>query len=383
MVKLVLRSAFLLAPLTAAALFAFAGCSDETGGDEPRGDAGADTATVDSFVPPQDSGGIDSGKRDCKADKQVDGVQQHLDCAGLYSDFATKTVAAENKPYSPGLEFWSDGAVKTRFLYLPPGAKIDITDFDEWKFPNGTKIWKEFKLGTKRIETRLYFKADDGSWHHTVYRWNDAETDAIRKDNGEKVPVAGKPPYEVPNVGQCNDCHDGRTEPVLGIDAVSLGLPTAKGITLATLAADGRFSAVPPATSMTIPEDTTTKAAAALGWLHVNCGSCHNTNGSAKFTAMFFLLRPSQLMPVGVAVTDLDAYKTAVNVASTTYVTDAGAGFPRIQPGMPAESLVSLMSGRRVPAGEDPSSNQMPPIVTRLVDTAGHQLLDDWITALP
>lgn len=381
--KVVFRSAFLLAPLTAAAIVSFAGCTDETGGDKPSApDAGGDSALPDNFVPSQEAG-QDSGKRDCKADVQADGLQQHLDCTGLYSDFGAKTVAADAKPYTPALEFWSDGAIKSRFLLLPPGSKIDITDFDEWKFPNGTKVWKEFKLGTKRIETRLYMKTADGGWRHTSYRWNDAETDAVRKDSGEKVPVPGKAPYEVPNVGQCNDCHDGKKDPLLGVDAISLGLPGAQGITLASLVADGRLSAAPPATTITIPEDGTLKARPALGWLHANCGSCHSVNGSAKFTALLFALRPSQLTAGTAAVTDLDAWKTAVNVDSSSALTDAGTPFKRILPGSPGESLASLLAGRRAPIDSDPSTAQMPPIVTRVPDVAGHQQLVDWITALP
>ena len=50
--------------------------------------------------------------------------QQDLRCTGLYTDFASKALAPDNKEYTPGLVLWSDGADKTRWLYLPPGAKI-------------------------------------------------------------------------------------------------------------------------------------------------------------------------------------------------------------------------------------------------------------------
>ena len=32
--------------------------------------------------------------------------------------------AKDAVPYTPGVTFWSDGAEKQRYLYLPPGAKI-------------------------------------------------------------------------------------------------------------------------------------------------------------------------------------------------------------------------------------------------------------------
>jgi hypothetical protein len=386
MQKVVLRFAVLTLPLTVAV---WAGCSSEPEeGPAVSPDAGTDTATPDAYVPPVEAA-VDAAPpgRDCAADVAADGMQMHLDCTGLYADFASKTVRTDNKAYTPGVAFWSDGAEKSRFVYLPPGAKIDITDFDEWKFPNGTKLWKEFRLGTKRIETRLYERSKD-SWRHTTYRWNETETDAIRMDKGEKVPVPGKTDYEVPNTGQCDFCHLGRTSPVLGFDAVSLGLPTAQGVTLATLAAEGRFTTPPPATSLTIPDDNGGTAAPALGWMHANCGPCHNSNpvAGAQFTQLFLLLRPSQLLPeAGVAtVQDLDSYKTAVNVESMRANVDAGVNYLRIAPQDPASSLASILSGRRVPAGEEPNAGvQMPPLVTRAVDTQGHALLDAWINALP
>lgn len=387
--KAVLRFAFLALPLAVAG---WAGCSSSDGSATPTPDAGPEAAPVADALPPVDSSPVDAAppKRDCAADLQADGLAMHLDCTGLYSDFAAKTVALENKPYTPGVQFWSDGAVKSRFLYLPPGATIDIASFDEWKFPNGTKVWKEFVVGGKRIETRMFAKAK-GTWARTTYRWNDAETDAVRKDGGEKVMIPGQAAiYEIPNSGQCDYCHMGRTDQLLGVEAVSLGLAAAQGVTLASLKADGRFSAAPPTTSITIPEDGTMKAAAALGWLHANCGACHNGNADAAANilhpSLWFLMKPSQLVPEAgtAAVTDLDAWTTAVNIDSTRSNVDAGVPYKRIVKGDAAHSLVSILSGRRATGTEEPNAIiQMPPLVTRQVDTAGHALLDAWITAIP
>jgi hypothetical protein len=385
MQKVVLRLAFFAVPLIAAV---WAGCSsDGTPGATASDAAPEATAELDAFVPPVDASDAAPAKRDCAADLQ-DGLQMHLDCSGLYADFAAKTIAPENKPYTPGVQFWSDGAVKSRFLYLPPGATIDISNFDEWKFPVGTKVWKEFKIGGKRIETRLYSKAMT-AWKYTTYRWNDAETDAIRNDTGEKVTIPGQTAvYEIPGTAQCDYCHMGRTDNLLGVEAVSLGIASAQGITLASLASDGRLSATPPATTLTIPEDGTAKAVAALGWLHANCGGCHNPNGAANVLdpPLYFLIKPSQLLPEAgtAAVTDLDAWKTAVNVMAVRIDDDAGAPYLRIKPNDAVHSLASILSGRRVTGAAEPTADvQMPPLVTRQVDTTGHALLDAWIGALP
>jgi mono/diheme cytochrome c family protein len=383
------RAARVLLPVSVslAAAGAWAGCSDETGGDVGPGGA-------DSAAPEVSSADVAQKKptRDCAADEGADGLKQHLDCTGLYDDFETKTVAKANKPYRPGLEFWSDAAEKERWLYLPPDAKIDVSDFDAWKFPIGTKVWKAFKIGGKRIETRLYTKTESGVWRHTTYRWNADETDAVRLDSGEKIPFAGRPIYEVPNTNQCAYCHDNRKEPLLGLDAVSLGLSTAQGITIASLLAEGRLEGTPAATQLSIPNDATGKAAAALGFLHVNCGVCHAKDGFAEETGLFMRILPSQLIVGGVAadggaeaVEQLSAYKTGMCQTATTRLHPDGGTLPilRIAGGDPANSLVSILSGQRAPEGTEPNQNvQMPPLVTRMVDVQGHKLLTDWISAL-
>lgn len=374
-----------LVGLVAMSLAAVAACSDDpeaTPDPEPveAGEAAApDTSVADSGP----------SKRDCKTDLDGDGLSRHLECAGLYQDLATKAVAADLRPYKPAAEFWSDGAQKQRWIYLPPGAKIAIGGdggFDEWSFPPGTKLFKEFAIGGKRIETRLFEKSPEGSWRHTTYRWTADETDAVRNDVGEKL--AGLGPdggiYEVPNTGQCNDCHDGRKEPVLGFDAVSLGLPGATGLTLSALATEGRFSDAPPLTELALPNDATNLAPPALAWLHANCGACHNGNptAGASFRA-HYLVRASQLV-ADASVETLDPYTNAYCVDSNRFDPDAGTPFKLIRGGLPADSLIAVLAGQRVAAGEVPlGSVQMPPLVTRAPDTAGLAAVKAWIAALP
>ena len=328
----------------------------------------------------------------CAADLS-EGTFKHLSCAGLYTDFAAKRVDPALRSYKPALELWSDGAEKQRFIFLPPGTKIDTSNIDEWVFPNGTKVWKEFRLAGKRVETRLYEKATDGTWRHASYRWADDESDALRSDSGEKVSRGvDVPPYEIPSANQCNDCHVGRKDKLLGFEAVSLGLPGAAGVTLATLVAEGLLTAPPASSAIAFPEDATGKAAAALAWMHVSCGPCHNRSSSAngEKSRVYTLGHASELLVqdgggATVAVEALDAYVSTVAHASSVEIPDGGgATFFMIRAADPGASLVSYLSGRRVPAASNPTEKeQMPPIVTRLVDTKGHALLDAWISALP
>src|SRR5690242_13451668 len=79
-------------------------------------------------------------------------LPQHLHDTGLYEPDSMQ-VRAENLPFTPQYSLWSDGASKQRWIYLPPGTRIDASNPDAWEFPRGTKLWKEFRHG-RAIETR-------------------------------------------------------------------------------------------------------------------------------------------------------------------------------------------------------------------------------------
>ncbi len=67
-----------------------------------------------------------------------------LACTGLYADIVTKTLAPGVRFYAPAVPLWSDAAQKGRWIQLPAGTQIDASDPNEWTFPVGTKVWKEF-----------------------------------------------------------------------------------------------------------------------------------------------------------------------------------------------------------------------------------------------
>lgn len=364
-----------------------AGCSDDGGTTAtPPTDAGTDAPVVDAT--PAADGGDGSTALDCAKDTDLDGVKKHLQCAGLYSDFAAKTIAPDVKEYTPALEFWSDGAEKKRWVKLPAGAKIDATNFDEWTYPEGIQLWKQFKVDGKLVETRLYEKGAIG-WRHTVYRWNAAENDAVRKETGEILPPNGTRTrsYEIPNTTQCNVCHTGRVEPVLGFDAIGLGLDGAKGVTLASLVADDRFTAPIPAPTLALPDDGI-GARDAFGYLHINCGTCHNDNqGAGAFlTKPKLLAKPSQILGLdgGTAATydTMPAYVTTV--CADSFRSDPDGGLLKyIRGGDPSASLISTLAKARAPEGQAPTGTvQMPPLVTRAPDPGVQTKLDPWITAL-
>src|SRR5262249_43826970 len=153
---------------------------------------------------------------DCARDTPEGGVEapNSLRCAGLYGDWASKTLAAGVRSFAPAYVLWSDGAVKTRWVRLPPGAKIDVTDPDEWVFPVDTKFFKEFAVGGRRVETRMFWKVAPSTWVKTTYAWSADGSKATRLDTGSGGPPSvgiiddggvdggldGAAYYEIPSV---------------------------------------------------------------------------------------------------------------------------------------------------------------------------------------
>ena len=63
---------------------------------------------------------------------------------GLYVEGSCSLLAEGVRFFAPRYALWTDGAAKERYIYLPPGTSIDTTDPDQWIFPEGTMIWKNF-----------------------------------------------------------------------------------------------------------------------------------------------------------------------------------------------------------------------------------------------
>lgn len=358
----------------------------DAGGGAPLADgAGADAAQ------PGDAGSDAQELGDVAGDGAVlcptdGGVPNDLACTGLYSDWATKTLASGVQAYTPAYLLWSDGAQKSRWVYLPPGTSstIDTSNMDDWVFPVGTKVWKEFTVGGQIIETRLLWKTSADpytGWNVLDYRWSsDAHSATLLLDGETNV---NGTTYEIPSQTQCFECHEGRKDMLLGFDLVGLGAAGGAGLRLSDLVSQGRLTHAPPATTIAIPEDTTGKAAAALGYLHVNCGvTCHNASSAAQAmnTGLYMKLLATQMYPDGGAgqVNQLDTYTKTVNVTAIDMPNNVN--WMRIAPGDAAHSLLPQMAMAR-----DPNAgvfSPMPPIVSHQPDPAGVGTVEAWINAL-
>lgn len=310
----------------------------------------------------------------------ADLLPERLSQTGLYADAATKQLAPGVLAFSPQYPLWSDGARKHRWIALPPGTSIDASDPDAWVFPVGTRLWKEFAFD-RRIETRYLELTPDG-WRFATYRWLGDESDALLAARfGERAVYAlpGGGTYDLPARTDCRACHEGNVSRVLGFSALQLsgardpgalhGEPLGPGdLDLASLVARGLVRGLPDSLVANPPRIAAGSPAerAALGYLHGNCSSCHNTRGPLADLDLSLEVRVTPGAPPPGALT------TAVDRRARFQ--PAGAlPWTRIASGRPEASLVLERMSRR-----DPIS-AMPPLGTHVVDHAAVALVGRWI----
>lgn len=342
----------------------------------PRAEAGAapDSSAPDANADATTDGGTleaddASPGIDCTTDA---GHPVVLGCTGLYSSWPARTIAPGVRAYTPGLALWSDGADKQRYIALPPGTTIDTSDLDEWTFPVGTKLWKEFDFGGQPVETRFLWKTAPATWFRTTYAWSADGSSATEVTTGVENVNGGT--YEIPSQTMCTTCHQGRIDGVLGFEAVSLAAPGAAGLTLAELTGEGLLSNA-PATPPVVPGTATESAA--IGWLHANCGTaCHNRSPRALAGSTGLYMR----LDVGTLATvqTTDVWTTAVGQPSD-FQTSPDGGLLLIDPGNPENSCIYLRDSTRDDQGQ---GFQMPPIDTHVVPTAGVALVQAWIAGM-
>jgi hypothetical protein len=359
------RACFLL--LACAAL---AGCDDETLPSDdgaPTGTAGAAGHGGAGGAGGAMGGGGSGGEPCTPSLPPDDALPELLSETGLYADIAAKAIDPRAQPFAPQFELWADGADKTRFYYLPEcGETIDTSDMDDWSLPVGTRFWKEFVVDGKRIETRLVERAGPGphDFLFAAYVWNAAESEAVRTPEGLEAALGTN--HDVPSETDCRRCHGshekggGRPSRALGFSALQLAGPALEG--LAARLSD-------PAPAITVPGDAVARAA--LGYLHANCGHCHNaTVDHIPQVDLDLWLRVDDD-----AVEDTAAYLSAVGVPNAIFNDQHVTA--RIEPGSPGQSAVWFRMNERYNPG------QMPPLATRAVDDAGAAAVAAWIESLP
>lgn len=297
-----------------------------------------------------------------------------LSQTGLFAEDMT-TLGEGVHFYAPQFQLWSDDAEKRRWIWLPPDAQIDTSDMDYWSFPTGTKLWKEFTRDGVRVETRLIEKQPSGTWYTVAYLWRDDQTEADAVPDG--MMNASGTEHDVPNSDQCWACHSQQPDKALGFSAIQLAHDPVdtndpNEWTLDRLL-DANLLTAPPAETLEFSAGWSEQARATLGYLHANCGTCHNSEGSANSTTGLDLwLKVADLSGSAeesstyLDIVDVDITKQDVALEATK----------RIDPGSLENSAIYQ---RFLTKGQEWS---MPPLGTEVTDPTGQQLFEQFIMGL-
>ncbi|MEM9141477.1 MAG: Ig-like domain-containing protein [Bacteroidota bacterium] len=320
-----------------------------------------------------------------------------LSQTGAFTDLSTLTPSDGLIPYDLVESFWSDGALKKRWMAVPNNGshntaaeQITYSDIDDWDFPIGSVLVKHFELPidernpsiTKRLETRFSIKASDGNFYFVTYKWNDQQTDAQLLTSGldESIPITKQDgsqdsqTWTYPSTIDCNSCHNPTTGGTLGTRARYLNKDYTYGQTgrtanqLVTLSHLGILNQTITdsdtgfiLTSKAMTDATASLEEKARSYLDLNCAYCHRpgTGNRGDFDLRL----------------NLETIQTGLLSAS-----------PYLPLGIPNEKIVdpgnigtSILYHRL--NSTDPAI-RMPPIAKNKIDTSAVQLIEDWINQL-
>lgn len=332
-----------------------------------------------------DSKATIDGSIDGPVDSSIDAnpMPPSLADTGLCANAECTQFMPDVIEYAPQYQLYSDGATKRRWISLPPGTTINTSNMDHWIFPVGTKLWKEFTRDGIRVETRFITKliADDTApmaWSYVSYQWNTTQDATTLVPPSSGAQNANGTNHDIPSRAQCRRCHEGVPGRVLGFNAMSLDYAAPAGVMdLDDAIAANLLSAAPPgAASPHYPLPGTAVDQAAFGYLHGNCGGCHNPTSPTHDTVPLDLrLDTTKLATVGV----VPAYVTSVDVNGT--VSAGGTGNQLlgkiVKPGDPDNSVMII----RMTATTSPP--RMPEIGIETVDPDGQTAVRAWISQPP
>jgi hypothetical protein len=331
------------------------------------GACGGDNVTPTDAPPGPDGGGIDAPQFDARItfDNLID--------TGLCLDPACDQIAPGVLAYTPRSELWSDTAAKRRWILLPAGTQIDTSDMDYWQFPIGTKIWKEFERDGTRVETRLIQKVGPMSddWFFAPYIWNAAQDSAVATPQGQDN--ANGTMHDVPTRAECKQCHDRQEGDVLGFAAIQLDVDATAGeIDLDDLIAMNLLSDPPGGSLPHFPLPGSAAETDALGYMHANCGHCHNPTSDVFRDITDIDLR----MQVGL-LASVDVTPTWTSTINVTAVPPVDGAMLRVHP----QDLDDSVLYRRFISVNQ--SVHMPKLGAEITDPAGQAIIETWINGLP
>ena len=225
-------------------------------------------------------------------------------------------------PYTVNSPFWSDGAVKTRWIALPftngtlGNPTIGFTP-GEWTFPDGTVFVKHFELvineltGEKRrLETRVLVRKQGGHVYGRSYRWkaNGTDADVVENDSNSTEIITitqadgistRTQVWTYPKPDQCTQCHTQDTGGVLGVKTRQQN----GNFTYSTAVTDNQlrtwghlgmfgaaFDEAAIATYLKLVPVSDTSATLlnrVRSYLDSNCAQCHRPNEVGRYDARY------------------------------------------------------------------------------------------------
>lgn len=294
-------------------------------------------------------------------------------------------------PYDINVPFWSDLAVKSRWVSVPnPNLTISFNATNNWLFPTGTVWIKHFDLeltngvpsSVKRLETRFLVK-NSGGVYGVTYRWGSSTTNAtlvaeegldeqfIIRDSGGGI--VRTQTWHYPSRAECMTCHTPIGGFALGFNTPQVNRDYNYGSSSSTnqiqaLSDAGYFSnsVVGVGLMLALANATNTSASAefrARSYLAANCVQCHQPGGVALQQANWDARITT---PLSVA-----------NIIDGALVKDFGDTNNRV---VKLRALTNSVMYSRV---ANLGAFHMPPLATSVINTQAVQLLADWITVAP
>jgi uncharacterized repeat protein (TIGR03806 family) len=234
-----------------------------------------------------------------------------LSQTGVFADVKTLTPAPGLIPYNVNVPFWSDGAVKTRWMAVPTGTTIGFSQTGEWTFPSGTVFVKHFELPVddrnpairRRLETRIIVRDAGNEVYGATYKWraDNSDADLLPGSLSETITIATATgtrtqTYDYPSPRDCLLCHNPNAKSILGVKTRQLNgdlTYPATGVTdnqLRTLSHIGLFDPAVSDSGMAtyaklVPmTDTSASIATRMrSYFDANCAQCHRPNGTPAF----------------------------------------------------------------------------------------------------
>lgn len=191
--------------------------------------------------------------------------------------------------YEVKVPLWSDGARKTRYVFVPPGSKLkyDMAS-GKLEYPIGTTFIKHFTTETDPqlpVETRMITLKNDNQWHFVTYVWADDGSTEVNV-RPRKV-TKGDKEYRIPSEQECKMCH-GDPGTILGFNLRQLNFDVTEGQNqLALLTKSALFESpldeLAKVKALDDPQDTNLSInARARAYMDVNCSTCHHPGGPEK-----------------------------------------------------------------------------------------------------